>query len=513
MTPEPDRPPIDAADTPGFVQALGILRERWWVVLICTAVCAIAAFAYVGHLPKHYTATARLQFANSSVPSEVAGVPQPQAVDPEGEKATYLQLVTTTPVAELVAKALKLHETPAELLEEVTATNPNSDYIIDVTATSTSATRAAAIANGFAQQYTVYSRTQNEAQLISGEELINHKLAELPATDAVDRANLRTLYQKLLLLQAVQTANAHVVNVAATPSSPSSPKVTTTVLIALVVGLLIGVGLVFLVNLLDRRVKSLEELETLYGLSAMAAVPRLPRRARTERQREAALEPFRILHNALAVVRRANRVNSVLITSAVSNEGKTTVALGLARAATDAGQRVILVEADLRHPSLSEHLQLADGDNGGLAAALLAGEDPIRLLSTPLTGPENLQILTSGTIPSHAIDLLNSESLASVFSALSSHADLVVIDSAPLLPVADTRMLLDRVAIDACLIVGRLSVTTKDQVRRARTVLRQRRLQDVGLVVDDTTNGAGDYYYGHARGAPPGTPVGGAVLH
>ena len=492
----------DADEVPGFVRAFRTLRERWWVVAICVVVCALAALIYVERQPKQYTATSKLQFSNSSVPSQVAGVPQPQSVDPEGEKATYLQLVTTTPVAELVVSDLKLKESPAQLLSEVSASNPNNDYIIDVSATSSSPKRAAEIANAFAQQYTIYSQSQNEAQLVKGEELINKRLTELPASDTTDAANLRALYQKLLLLQAVQTSNAHIVDTASTPGSPSSPKVKDTVLIALVVGLLIGIGLVFVIDVLDRRVKSLDAIEALYDLPAIATVPRLPRRPRTARQHEIAAEPFRILQNALPLAAGSASVKTVLVTSAVSGEGKTTVALGLARAAADTGRRVILVEADLRHPNLSGRLGLSYEGRPGLAAALLEEQDPTALLTGSPEDPENLQVLTVGQTSSHAVDLLSSKRLAEVFAALASNADLLVIDSAPLLPVADTRALLDRVDVDICLMVGRVGTTTRDQIHRARAVLDQRRPLNVALVVDDMTDTPGGYYYGdgHASG-------------
>lgn len=501
MMPEQDRTIAESgAEAAGLVEALAIIRRRWWIVLVCGAVCGLAALAYVEHLPKQYTATAKLQFANSSIPSQVAGVPQTQTVDPEGEKATNLQLVTTTPVAELVAKSLKLSESPQELLNEVSASNPNNDYIIDVSATSSNPVRAAALANAFAQQYTVYSQQQNEAQLVKGQELINRKLAQLPASDTTDRSNLHALYQKLQLLQAVQTANAHVVNTAAVPSSPSSPKTAESVLIAAILGLLIGVGVVFLINVLDRRVRSIDALEALYRLPALATVPKLPARPRTTMQREIALEPFRILHNALPIATGADSVSVVLVTSAVSTEGKTTIALGLARAAADSGLKVVLVEADLRRPSLSARLQLSGVGHGGLAAALLDGVDPETLLIRPPGASESLRLLPTGRIPTHPIDLLNAPDLPAVFSSLAKQADLVVIDSAPLLPVADTRTLLDRITVDLCLIVGRVGVTTKDQARRARTVLDQRIVPGVGLVVDDTTDVSGShYYYGDGR--------------
>jgi capsular exopolysaccharide synthesis family protein len=481
-----------------------VLRERWWVVLICAIVSLGVALLYLHRQPKQYTATAKLEFTASSIPSQVAGVPQNQSADPEGEKATNLQLVTATPVAALVVKALKLSTTPAALLEEITASNPNNDYIVDVAALDRSPEQAAAIANQFAQQYVVYSQQQNEAQLIKGEQLINQKLTQLPTSDTADRANLRVLYQKLLLLQAVQSGNAKVVGTASVPASPSSPKTKSTAVIALVVGLLLGAGLSFLLNAIDRRIKSLEEFEEIYKLPAMASVPQLPRRMHSDWARDLALEPFRILRNSLALVEREGTVKTVLVTSAVASEGKTTVALGLARACALAGQQVILVDADLRRPNLGPRLESAEASRGGLSSSLLDEEDPLELLSAPTQEVDRLRVLTSGPIPLHASDLLRSERLAGVFARLASDADLLVIDSAPLLPVADTRTLLDELEVDICLIVGRLGTTTRDQARRTRLVLDQRKLANIGLVVDELT-ATGGAYYGDDRSVTAGS--------
>lgn len=500
LQPVPEPTPRDRVSTtsevPGIVQALRVLRERWWVIAICAVVSLMSALIYVERQPKQYTATAKLQFTSNNIPSQVAGVPESQSIDPEGEKATNLQLVTATPVAAQVIKALKLDTTPAALLEEVSASNPNNDYIVDVSVTDAQARRAATIANSFAEQYVVYSQQEKEAQLARGEQLINQKLSQLPIGDTVDRANLRSLSQKLLLLQAVQTGNARVVGTATIPGSPSSPKVKSTVLVALIVGLLLGVGLAFLLNLIDRRAKSLEELEQLYGLPAMTSIPRLPRRMQTAQEFEPALEPFRILHNGLALVGHGKHVKTVLVTSAVAGEGKTTVALGLARAIALSGQHVILVDADLRRPSVGSQLGLTDSSQQGLTSALFREADPLDLLSSPPEDVDRLQVLTSGPVPLHAGDMLRSDRLADVFATLAATADLVVIDAAPLLPVVDTRTLLDQVAIDACLIVGRVGTTTRDQTRRVRAVLERRQLSGVGLVVNDP-NETGSTYYGY----------------
>jgi capsular exopolysaccharide synthesis family protein len=493
--PAQETPP--SAEAPGLVRALRVLQERWWMVIICPAIAFLVALVYLERQPVQYTATSKLQFSTNSLPSQVAGVSNNQPLDPEGVKATDLQLVTTLPVATLVVKTLRLDIAPAALLEEVNATNPQNDYIVDISVTNQSPTLAASIANAFAQQYVVYSETQNVEQLVKGERLITRKEERLSPEDTTDRANLHSLYQKLLLLQAVQTANAQVVDTATVPGSPSAPKKKATAAIALVVGVLLGVGLAFLLNLIDRRIRSWEAFEELYGVPALASIPQLPQhRPQTAAEAELALEPFRILHNSLSLLPQTHPIKTVLVTSAVPGEGKTSVAIGLARVAALSDRQVILVEADLRRPSMERRLHVERGAHG-LATALHDGEDPLDLLQTPIDGLENLKMLPTGSVPLNATLLLSSDELSNVFDRLASHADLIVVDSAPLLPVADTRVLLDELNLDACLVVARAGVTTRDQVRRARLIFDRRKMQSVGLVVNSLTEAGDRYqYYG-----------------
>ena len=485
----------ERVDTPGLVRVLGVLRARWWVIALSAAVAVGAAVVYVERKPNQYTATSSLQFTANSLPSQVAGVGGGQALDPEGEKNTNVQLVTTTPVAQLVVDNLKLRETADELLGQVTASNPQNDYFVNIAATNSDPRLAAAIANAFAEQYVVYSLRNNEEQLIKGQQLIEQRASKLPATDTTDRANLAALSQKLLLLQAVASANARVANVAATPGAPSSPKRAATAVVALLFGLLAGVGLTFLLDALNSRVKLWEELSDLYGVAALAGVPQLSRRTPTARDREIELEPFRILHNSLALLAPGHDINTALVTSAVPGEGKTTIAIGLARAAALSGNDVVLVEADLRRPSFAERLSV-DGRAPGLAAVLFDGEDPMELLQTPFPAVPRLRVLPAGEVPPDAADRLRPHDLTRAFEGLSASLDLVVIDSAPLLPVVDTRVLLDEVAVDATLIVARAGVTRREEIRGVRSLLDRRHLTSVGLVVNGLTRSAGSYYYG-----------------
>jgi polysaccharide biosynthesis transport protein len=481
--------------TPGLARALAILRERTWVIAVCMAVTCAAAVAYSSHKPNEYTATSSLEFTTNSLPSQVAGVGSGQSLDPEGEKSTNVQLVTTTPVATLVTKSLGLQQAPSELLDKVTASDPQNDSIVNIAVTDESPVFASQVANAFASEFTVYSQQQNSQQLIKGQRLIAEKIAGLPADDTADRTNLTQLSQKLLLLQAVASPDARVVSVASPPGSPSSPHVKSTAIVAILFGFLLGVGIAVLLHVLNRRVDSIDAFEALYGIKALAGVPRVARTPRTREEREAELEPFRMLQNGLTLLSPGRHVGRVLVTSAIPGEGKTTVAIGLARAAAQSGSRVVLVEADLRRPSFAERLRI-DGRADGLGAALFDGLDPEPLYQTPFPELPRLRALPAGPVRAEAATRMRPFDLTRVFEMMASDVDLIVIDSAPLLPVVDTRVLLDEMHIDAYLVVGRVGFTKREEIRAARPLLDRRQLKNnVGLVINGLPEQRGNYYY------------------
>jgi capsular exopolysaccharide synthesis family protein len=206
------------------------------------------------------------------------------------------------------------------------------------------------------------------------------------------------------------------------------------------------------------------------------------------------LEPFRILRNGLDFLALGGDVHIVMVTSAMPGEGKSTVAAGLARAAALAGQRVILVEADLRRPTFHEQFALPT-DSRGLTNALVSGASARELLQPVLNGMRGLSVLPSGPLPPNSAELLRSAAMDAVLRDLSEDADLVILDAPPLLPVADAQVLLDQPQIDACLVVGRAFKTTRDDVRRARSVLERHRLSNIGLVVNGLRQSDTSYTY------------------
>jgi succinoglycan biosynthesis transport protein ExoP len=488
-----DRDSPDAAgEVPGLVRTLRILRERWLIIVGTTIVAGVAAFGYSSTRPKQYTATSKLWFAPNTLAEQAGGVPSEPDSDPEATKATNVLLVTTTEVGLQVAKDLKL---PADIANEVTAASESDANIVDIQVVDSDPALAAKIATTWANDFVNFSRASDQDQAKTAEDIIAAKLKALPANSALIGGLDQELI-KLELLEATQTGDARVIQEASVPGTPSAPKPKRDAVIAAALGLLLGIGFVFLLNVFDRRLKGVEEFEAIYGFGALATMPERSREPTTQRDRQAALEPFRILRNGLAFLGASHEMRVVMVTSAVPGEGKSTVASGLARAAALAGQRVILVECDLRRPTFQRHFELGN-DPRGLTTALIGGVPVHELLRPVLHGLRALLVLPSGPTPPNAAELFLSSEMAGVLRDLSDQADLVVLDCPPLLPVADSHVLLDNPQIDACLIVGRAYHTTRDEARRARSVLDRRRLSRFGLVINGLRGvGAGYDYYG-----------------
>jgi capsular exopolysaccharide synthesis family protein len=481
-----------ADEQPGIIRALRVLRERWWIVAVAAVVCVAASVAITVTSVKQYQATAKLLFKDSGLEAAVGGSSPAPSGDPEGDKATNTQLVTTYAVADQVKRVLRLPDDPDALIGMMTVTSEQNGSLVDVTATDPDPGRAARVATAFAQQYVAYSQRQQREKVRQGEDLIDQRIAELAPDDTAGRRSLEEAKRKLILVEAVQTGNAEVVDVAEVPGSPSSPNPKRNVAIALFFGLLLGVGIAFLLDVIDRRIKEVEDFESLYGIPALASVPerRGPAGGTTD------LEPYRILRGSLALLSATQDAptRSVLVTSAVSGEGKTTVAAGLATAIALAGSSVVLVEADLRRPMLHRQFDLGP-DRRGLTTALVGGMPVTELLRRPQAALRNLQVLPSGPVLPASAELLRSGEMALLLEELRQHAEFIVLDAPPLLPVADAQVLLTHPQVDACVIVARAFYTTREQVRQTRAVLERQRVSQVGLVVNGLRQQQAGYEY------------------
>ncbi|MGH2914674.1 MAG: Wzz/FepE/Etk N-terminal domain-containing protein [Solirubrobacteraceae bacterium] len=500
MTEWPRTPELEPpAERSTLIDAVRVIRERWWLVLICFVVCLGVAVALAARSVKQYTATASVIVRPSNLPALIDPT-QTQATDAATlarEQSDDVSLITSGPVAAMVRQSLHSSASAADLQKHVSATAGASNDLIDIAATDPNPARAAAIANAFAGSLVTYLTQSAQAQLVSGKAHLQSELAQLPANDP-GRTPLQLALKQVIALQAVTNGGAQVVDSATPPSSPSSAGIKRIGAIGAVVGIVIGLLLAFLLDRFDRRIKSTEALEHLYGLSALTSVPLHRRQATGGRQDDGALEPFRILRDGLGYVSLREHPRVIFVTSAVSDEGKTWVATGLARAMAAAGRRVVLVEGDVHRPAVKRQFGLPAGGHGLMNSLVEGG----RVLGYVQAAPPmtTLSILGSGPFTPSSAELLRLPAMNRALRELAGAFDFVVVDGPPLLPVADAQAMLVHPGIDVVLLVARPYLTKREHIRGALAVLKRHPEKGVGLVVNAVREKSRGYYqYGTQR--------------
>jgi capsular exopolysaccharide synthesis family protein len=290
----------------------------------------------------------------------------------------------------------------------------------------------------------------------------------------------------------------------ATPSSdPVSPKPTQDALIALGAGLLLGIAMAFLFELLDDSIKTGDDLERVVGpeLPLLGQIPRFRSRRHPlvmlSSSQSAAAESFRSLRTALSFV-ALDRGSCFEITSARAREEQTVTVTNLAIATAQAGRRVVLVDCDLRRPGIDELLGLPN-DRG--FTSVVRGQALLETLQR-VPGVENLYVLTSGPPPSNPSEVLASDRSHDILTSLQADGAVVYVHAPPLLPVTDAAVLTGEV--DGVIVVASAGRSTRKHVRRAVGVLRQVSAPIVGFVLTSTmARGSSSYYRGAQASATP----------
>lgn len=458
--------------------AFRMLRERWWVLVLCVVLGAALFLGRALTQEKEYTAAATVLLQPSSLTTLID--PNGRAgADPEREAATSLLLVRANDVAELVKRELRSPLSVGDLIARVDVANRVGADLLDITATEDAPQKAADLANAFAEQFVAFRRENDRVLIEAGETTLRRQLAALDPDETVERRELEETLQQIQALSAVATGDAEVVSLAEAPEQASAPLPKRSLASGIVLGGGFGFLLVVGLHVLDRRLRRTEDFELLFDAPVLATVPSSAA-GRALTQDPGALEAYRILTGALTRLDPGCRV--VVVTSATPGEGKTAVAVGLARAAALGGRRVVLVEADLRRPTIATELGL-QGPARGLVTALVGGEPVPGLLVPILPGLATLKALPAGPVPPNAPELLRSQGMRDLLAGLQRGSDLVVVDAPALLPVADAQVLLDLPEVTTCLVVARAGVAAEPEVVRTRETLARYADLSVGIVV------------------------------
>jgi receptor protein-tyrosine kinase len=475
--------------------ALGVLRRRWLVVVAAVAVCLFVGVVIAGvNSNKRYDSSARVLFDTSNL-SDAALQLQRSADDPQREAATNVLLAGSEAVAAEVRRQLHLSTSVSDLQDKVKVEAEPNANVLQITATDSNPRHAATLANAFAKQFVAFRARGDRQSIEAAQRDLQQQLAALPAT-APERQDVRDALQRLASSHALANGDARVIAKAAVPTSPAGLGLKAVLVLAAIIGLALGLVAALIVESMDKRITDVASFEREYRLRALAVVPQKTFRRQGLRSNSGDLEPFRILRTAVDFARVTRPVRTVMVTSAVRGEGKSSVAIGLAQAIALSGRPVILVELDLRHPSLARTFGMAD--QGGVTNALL-GSEPNDLVQRPLRELPDLEVLAAGVLPPNPAELLEARALDVMLnSLLQDGKKTLVIDAAPLLPVADAQILLNKPAVEASVVVARQGVTTRDHARRARLILDGHAAAPIGLVVTGHT--ARDVYgYGYGE--------------
>jgi capsular exopolysaccharide synthesis family protein len=481
-----------ARESDSFQGTLDILRRRW--LIMAAVVVASVAIGVVRHerAAKSYASSASVTFQSGTLSDAALQVSPSSSIEPVREAATEVLIAHSPEVASAVATQLHLSASPTELLDLVSVEAAENADVLKIEAVTSDPHYSARLANAFAQQYIAFKARSQLAGITAAQNQLQQQIVALPAGSS-SRVALEQSQQRLSELRAVAGGSANIIGLATPASQPKGPSASTTVIISFLIGLAIAFSLVFLLESLDRRIRSIEEFEREYRLPALTAVPQAAFPMGRAGTRGELLEPYRILRSALDFTAVTRELDTLLVTSAVSGEGKTTTAVDLAHVVALAGRRVVLVELDLRRPSFAAHFEI-DPSNG-LTTALAHGTPLSELLVEPFSDLPHFSVLPAGRLPHNPSELLGSPRVAEIISELAASGALVILDAPPLNPVADAQVLLNESMVHGLILVARLFRTTRDEVRRARAILDRRMVEPVGLVVTGLQD-AGRYGYG-----------------
>lgn len=499
-----------------------VMRRKWLIVLALVATVGSSMALVVLQKPIY---EAEAQVLVRSLSSE--SVFNTQTVNNNNAVRfidTEIRVLEGQPVEDRVGENLGIEGD----IPNVSGSPMGQTDVIAVRVRSGDARTAAQLADAYVQAYTDVRREQNVQGLLDGAAEVQKKISELQTQiDAIDqqvaaapsdqqdalRASLAPQRQLLVDQQAVfrqrldqiqvdasvQSGSAQLVRPAITPISPVEPNPLRTLALAIIVGLLLGLGAAFLADYLDDSVNTADDLERASGgLPVLGTVPQDNppdnRPIALSMPKDLAVEAYRGLRTSVQFLTMDRNIKVVQITSPLPGEGKTTTAANLAVLLVQAGKRVVLVDADLRKPRVHEMFVVDAGK--GLTTALL-GSAPEVVMQKVEVGDDRLHLLASGSVPSNPSELLGSNRMRSLLGALRDEFDIVIVDAPPVLPVTDAVVLSG--LTDMVILVTKAHQTTDRQVREAVGLLARAGATLGGTVLNKVDMRKSRYGYGYGQ--------------
>lgn len=504
---------LSAAAGTGIGEYLAILRARKWTVILVTLLVVAGTLFFSFRQTPIYQSTAKILVKPVASPTQVTQ-PTTTLISLETER----EIMQSTEVAQRAAENMDPPESADALVGHLDVSIPGETQILEVTFSDPNPLRAEDGAAAFTDAYLAY-KTEQDTQAI--EELrrplqsqIDELTGQLEAINAdgdsgatQDRDALITqiavLRSQLAPLNGLVVDPGDVIQAANLPSKAASPNHLLNLALALIVGLALGLALAFLRERLDDRLHGREDLEARAGAPVLAVIPKVMGWRKSKlgeilvtvvKPRAPAAEAYRTLRTAVTFLASERGMQTLMVASGESGEGKTTTAVNLAVVLAQAGRRVILLSADLRKPRIHRFFHIPN-DVG--VVTYLAGESTLaEALRDP--GVPNLRVMNSGPIPTTPAELLGSEAMGELVSELRGLCEFLIVDTAAVLAVSDALTLMP--LADGVLYVAHADTTTRGGLNHARAQLDQVNAHVFGAVLNafDPSKAKGyqyRYYY------------------
>jgi succinoglycan biosynthesis transport protein ExoP len=468
------------ANHPTIIRHYVDVLLRWKGTILTVVALGLAAGVGITlSEPPRYASTASVLVGLADAPNNANLRVEPQRVN-----ATQAALARTPEVAKRTLKAAGLTDrTPEELLDASNVAPNESHDLLVFLVTDENRRRAAQLATEYARQFIAYRRE-------IGKGVYARKVGEAFLVAPANR------------------------------TEQTDPKTVRNMALGLVMGLIGGLLLAFLREALDTRTRSVAEVVAGLNLPLLGLLPKLSRRVRPKGRlamltdpNGADTEPFRMLCTNVLLRGADYRARTIMITSSVSGEGKSTTAANLAVALARTGRRVILADLDIRRPSLHRLFELDEG-RPGLSDAIRAQVDlddalaPVAVIPTgddastaANDGDDLLRVLPAGSVPANVGDIFAGEEISLLIARLRARADIVLIDGPPLLGTGDGAAI--RSEVQALVIVSRVEETRRPMLGELRRVLAMCKAEKLGVVVISTPRQAAYHEWGVVLLPPP----------
>jgi len=474
-------------DVIDFRKYASILLAKWWLILMLPALGGVAAFFYSASQDEIYEANAVLLVRSSSATASGASVDFRQSQD---LASTYRRLVTARPFLERVVQTERVGLDLSGLEGIVSAATLANPPVVEIRVRHGDPNVAANTAQTVADEFIEYTIEQRLGEIARLQQAA--AVQGITNTDALVSAQFAAI-DSLSLLEPVRT-----------PKSPVVPKTAQNIVAGVFLGIVVAVGSAILWESIGDSIRSPDQISELFGLSSLGTVPRwsatdldsttiLSQYSGTSQLAEA----YRQVRTNLEFATATREGNAFMITSPSPGEGKSTTATNLAIAIAQTGTRVVLIDADFRRASLHRTLPGINREPG--VSNVLAGAVKDWRTVVQTGDQTSLDILAAGPTPPNPAELLGSAGMKKLIEELKADYDLVLIDTPPVIPVADASIMASRVS-GAVIVVEAFS-TRSSALKSALGTLSNSRVDVLGVVLNKFkpprfgSYGYHNYYY------------------